>query len=414
MRELKNICNLISEKIQINNKNNEIDSNIISINNYVSTENMIPNKCGIENAEKMPNIKNINKFSKNDVLISNIRPYFKKIWFATHDGGCSTDILVFRAKKNINPCFLYYVLSNNSFFDYATLTSRGTKMPRGDKSAIMKYIVPDISLKKQNKIAQFLSNIDKKIESNRKINKNLYNQIHLIYKKWFMDFKFLNDDKNSYIEYDGEMISSSLGLIPLGWEIESLGDGELSKIIGSGIDDFKGFKYYIATANVTNTEIDNDLPKITQNNKPSRANMQPISKSVWFAKMKDSRKLIMVDNYSNELIDNCIFSTGFAGLQCSENSFYYIWSFLLSNQFDVMKNNLSLGTTMQAINNTNIKKIEIISPESKVLEKYNLIIKPFFEKIHENNSENQKLTKIRDILLPKLMSGEIDVSDMEI
>ncbi|MDR3223037.1 MAG: hypothetical protein LBT66_04790 [Methanobrevibacter sp.] len=79
-----------------------------------------------------------------------------------------------------------------------------------------------------------------------------------------------------------------------------------------------------------------------------------------------------------------------------------------------MKNNLSLGTTMQAINNTNVKKIKLLNPTNEALERFNLIVSPIFEEIYNNNIENKKLTKTRDLLLPKLMSGEIDVSKVEI
>ena len=81
---------------------------------------------------------------KNDVLVSNIRPYFKKIWYATFDGGCSNDVLVFRAKDGVSSRFLHYVLADDTFFDYSMATSKGTKMPRGDKKAIMEYEVPEL------------------------------------------------------------------------------------------------------------------------------------------------------------------------------------------------------------------------------------------------------------------------------
>ena len=105
--------------------------------------------------------------------MSNIRPYFKKIWFADCDGGCSNDVLVLRAKENINAKFLYYVLADDAFFNYSTATSKGTKMPRGDKTAIMQYEVPNFDLLTQKKIAAILSNIDEKIELNNRINDNL-------------------------------------------------------------------------------------------------------------------------------------------------------------------------------------------------------------------------------------------------
>ncbi|MDR1819526.1 MAG: restriction endonuclease subunit S [Methanobrevibacter sp.] len=170
--KLQDICVLINEKIRINE---EINENMINLSNYVSTENMLPNKGGIVDAEKLPPTNSINKFSKNDVLISNIRPYFKKIWLSKCNGGCSGDILVFRSKKDINPLFLYYVLSNDKFFDYVTLTSKGTKMPRGDKSAIMNYDVPNFPLEIQKQIANKLKFLDEKIYINKKINQNLVN-----------------------------------------------------------------------------------------------------------------------------------------------------------------------------------------------------------------------------------------------
>jgi type I restriction enzyme S subunit len=81
---------------------------------------------------------------------------------------------------------------------------------------------------------------------------------------------------------------------------------------------------------------------------------------------------------------------------------------------DTLKNNLANGTTMQAINNTNIKKIKVLSPTDDVLNKFNRIIKPIFEQIYKNSMEIRNLIQLRDILLPKLMSGEIDVSNVEI
>lgn len=134
---------------------------------------MMPNKGGITRASSLPTIAQTQAFLDGDVLVSNIRPYFKKIWFAEFDGGCSNDVLVFRAKDGVNKRFLYYVLANDTFFDYSMATSKGTKMPRGDKVAIMKYDVPDFTYEKQEKIARILDVLDRKIQLNTEINKNL-------------------------------------------------------------------------------------------------------------------------------------------------------------------------------------------------------------------------------------------------
>ena len=243
-----------------------------------------------------------------------------------------------------------------------------------------------------------MNNLDKKIEINKKINKNLENQIVALFKKCFFNFNF----KNTPLEgRDIKMKSSEWGNIPKIWEIKYLGDKKDCPIIRSGIDKFNNEKIYIATADVNNSTIINNNTLITMNNKPSRANMQPIKKSIWFAKMIDSRKLI-------------IFSTGFCGLNCSNELFYYLWTFLLTDRFNNMKDILCNGTTMQAINNTNVKNISYIKPDNEILNYFNKIAKPIYDKIHLNKLENTYLTKLRDTLLPKLMSGELDVSGIDI
>ena len=130
-------------------------------------------KGGIVYASSLPSVQYTQQYLKGDVLVSNIRPYFKKIWMADYDGGCSNDVLVFRAKDVCDPTFLYYVLANDVFFDYATATSKGTKMPRGDKTAIMQYDVPDFDLDTQLRIGKLLRSLDDRIATNKKINDNL-------------------------------------------------------------------------------------------------------------------------------------------------------------------------------------------------------------------------------------------------
>ncbi|UTC75310.1 restriction endonuclease subunit S [Treponema sp. OMZ 792] len=166
---LEYICDIITEKIPLNKI---INDHLINLN-YISTENMLPNKNGIIPSKSIPDIKSTNKYKINDILVSNIRPYFKKIWLATHDGVCSNDVLVFRAKENYYYDFIYYNLANDRFFDYVMKTSKGTKMPRGDKSAINKFDIHDFEYKIQKKLTKILRAIDSKIEINKLINDNL-------------------------------------------------------------------------------------------------------------------------------------------------------------------------------------------------------------------------------------------------
>ena len=151
----------------------KVDVSGLTDTDYISTESMLPNKGGITTASSLPSTAQTQGYKKDDVLVSNIRPYFKKIWFADCNGGCSNDVLVFRAKEDTDARFLYYVLADDAFFDYSTATSKGTKMPRGDKTAIMQYEVPHFDLSTQKKIAGILADIDDKIVLNNNINKNL-------------------------------------------------------------------------------------------------------------------------------------------------------------------------------------------------------------------------------------------------
>lgn len=156
--KLSNICTFHKKKINITK---------LTLNTYISTENMLPNKGGITKASSLPSMALTQSFEKGDVLISNIRPYFKKIWKAKFSGGCSNDVSVFKANDDIDKDFLYYVLSDDTFFAYAMATSKGTKMPRGDKASIMRYNIPFYDIGTQKKISSVLSVIDDKIEINK-------------------------------------------------------------------------------------------------------------------------------------------------------------------------------------------------------------------------------------------------------
>ncbi len=150
-------------------RNEPISPTLVSRDNYVSTESMLPGKGGIEKASNIPSSGKIKRFCKGDTLVSNIRPYFKKIWHASIDGACSNDVLVF-APSNCESMFLYWVLSEDRFFNYAVNTSKGTKMPRGDRNAILDYQIPCLTPNEQRAICSILSPIQEKIALNNRLN----------------------------------------------------------------------------------------------------------------------------------------------------------------------------------------------------------------------------------------------------
>ena len=308
-----------------------------------------------------------------------------------------------RPKKDniIYPLYACYYFRSTLFRKYVDSMAIMTTRASLNNNILSRLPIIFPNYEDQKKIGYLLHNLDKKIELNKEINNHLEEIILEIFDRWFVKF-----------ELSDELKSSKLGLIPKGWDIDYLGSKKSCTIIGSGIRNFEDSKIYIATADVDNSIITYNENLITMEDKPSRANMQPVPKSIWFAKMIDSRKLIMVDEYSSELLDNYIFSTGFCGLKCVDKYFYYLWTFLLTDAFNTMKNNFCTGTTMQAINNKDTKLIEFVLPDDNLLSQFNSIAEPIFKEIYYNNNEIKKLQNLRDILLPKLMSGEIDVAEI--
>ena len=137
----------------------------ISVADYISTENLLQNRAGVVAYEGVPNIDSITEFKKGDILVSNIRPYLKKIWMADRDGGCSKDVLVFRNSKpkEILNDYLKVIMSTDTFFDYMMVGKKGVKMPRGDKKIIPNFEIPIPSSDIQKKIAAECKKVDEEV-----------------------------------------------------------------------------------------------------------------------------------------------------------------------------------------------------------------------------------------------------------
>ncbi len=136
---------------------------------YITTDNMLQNKLGVLPFEGVANISSITEYKPEDILISNIRPYLKKIWFADKDGGCSKDVLVLRsadANKYL-PKYIFYMLRRDSFFDYVMEGKKGVKMPRGNKEDIMKYKIPMPNIDEQKRIVAQIEALELEITKAR-------------------------------------------------------------------------------------------------------------------------------------------------------------------------------------------------------------------------------------------------------
>ena len=162
-----------------------IASDLVNAQNYVSVENLLPNKLGVTVALSVPQSGNCIKYQPNDILIGNIRPYLQKIWIADRIGGTNGDVLTLHIvdeyQEQIIPRYLYQVLSSNAFFDYDNQHAKGAKMPRGDKNAVLKYPIPLPPLPVQERIVGILDKFETLVSD---LSQGLPAEINLVQKQY--------------------------------------------------------------------------------------------------------------------------------------------------------------------------------------------------------------------------------------
>ena len=265
--------------------------------------------------------------------------------------------------------------------------------------------------KEQVKIGKLLYSIEEKIQYNKKINDNLQQQLKLLYDYWFTQFDFPDEKGMPYKSSGGLMVAKDKISydIPADWTVGNLFDNPLTTVIKPGVDIFDK-KSYLATAEVNGTDISIGT-LIEYETRESRANMQPTVNSVWFAKMKNSIKHLYLNKEMDELVNNSILSTGFCGLQCSEDTFEYVASFIEHSYFETLKDTLAHGATQEAVNNDDLTGVSFVIPSERVLHLFHERTQSIYSQISKNICENQELTQLRDWLLPMLMNGQAVVQN---
>lgn len=311
----------------------------------------------------------------------------------------------------VDKMFLYYLLKlrTNSLLNWihGSIMLHITKEFMED---LMITIPEDVN--EQRSIALKLSTIDDKIELNNKINSELEAIAKELYEYRFVQFDFPDENGKPYKSSGWKMVWNDelKREIPEGWSVENIKKNSLTELIKPWIDNFNWEKNYLATAEVTNNDINFGAPKITYENRESRANMQPTENSVWFAKMKNSKKVLYFWEYSVDFIENFILSTGFAWLKCkTNNSLEYVRCNINNDYFETLKDRLSNWATQEAINNDAMAFIPLVIPNNFVLEMFHKKTKSIYEQIYLNQLQNRDLAELRDFLLPMLMNGQVTV-----
>lgn len=278
-----------------------------------------------------------------------------------------------------------------------------------DIFSFLNVYLPNYSV--QKKIGDFLYRLEVKTQLNSRINDNLEQQLRAIYDYWFTQFDFPDENGNPYRSSGGKMVWNDAlkREIPEGWSVASILSNPLSTVIKPSVARFDT-KTYFATADVNGRNI-LEGTQISYEGRESRANMQPTVNSVWFAKMKNSIKHLILNNEMKDLIDNSILSTGFLGLQVQENAFEYVASFIGSDYFENRKDILAHGATQEAVNNDDLESLFFVIPDDSTLQSFHNATKGAYAKISGNIVENRKLSKLRDWLLPMLMNGQAIVAN---
>ena len=386
----------------------KIDAELLNSSNYISTDNLIAEKGGAVNSDYLPIKGRVSKYSVGDSLVSNIRPYFKKILFAKVSGGCSNDVIVFKPKlSKIDPKYLYYQLSKDEFFDFMMAGANGTKMPRGNKNSIPLFKILLPPLPTQGRIASILSAYDDLIENNIRRIKLLEETAKRTYEEWFVKFRV-----------NGEQLTAS--------DFETM---SLSKMIkeymngGWGKETNEG-NYHVASYVIRGTDFPN-LNSGSFNNIPLRfhtsSNFKPrqlitgdISIEMSNGNINNIGRTFFNDGSLEQILKIPIICASFCKLLRPINlEFGYLIDLHLKHiqQTGAMK--VYKSQAANGINNFQfeelIEKESLIIPKGEYLKKFVDSISYTYNLGAILKNQIYKLKESRDILLPKLMNGNINI-----
>lgn len=354
-----------------------------------------------------PEGKNKSRFiEKGTLILSNSAtpglPKIMGINACVHDGW-----LIIDEFKNIDKVFLYYtfILERDKLLNL----SNGSVFRNLKTDIVKSYKIKIPPLDEQKAIANILSTLDEKIEVNNQINQTLENMAQELFKRWFVDFEFPNEDGAPYQSSGGEMIESELGLIPKRWRVGGFED--LGKIISGGTPSKSNEEYFTKSgiAWITPKDLSNNRNKFVKNGatditemglKNSSTKLMPKG-SVLYSSRAPIGYIAIADN---EVSTN----QGFKSIVPHENiSSEFVFQMLKNNTDKIIGQ--ASGSTFKEISGKGMKSIKIIIPEYNVLDAYSKLVSPFLKMIRNNENSTLKLKNLRDTLLPKLMSGEIRV-----
>ncbi|HHC9655799.1 TPA: restriction endonuclease subunit S [Staphylococcus aureus] len=271
------------------------------------------------------------------------------------------------------------------------------------------------NIRYQNKVVNILRCLDNKIENNKQIIKNLEELSQTLYKRWFVDFEFPDENCNPYKSSGGEMVDSEIGKIPKGWEIITINDFADNNVITGKTPSTKIKENYSETGIpfLTIPDMHNDIFALNTERYISELGIEKLSKKV-LPKNSLSISCIATPGLISIIANNTLTNQQINSFTPNENALYYLY-FKLKGMKDYIRDLGSGGSATLNLNKTQFSKIKLVKPINEILYKYDKLVSPNFKMILNIQKEIQQLTQLRDTLLPKLMSGEIGLpGDIEV
>lgn len=337
------------------------------------------------------------KVPNESILISKLNPRIKRVWRvkeAEENAICSTEFIVLKPRGEVPLDYLYAILNEPSFREYLTKLTTGTSgsHQRVKQADILNYEIPRFTQQEKEILAEIYGTIEKKIIVNQEISNILSNMGQTIFTNWFVDFA----------PYD-EFKDSELGRIPVNFEIKTISEFADITLGNSPKSD-----YY--------NETQTGLP-FFQGSKNFGLRYPQVEK--WCTKEKkigqEDDVLISIRAPVGELniaLEKCVIGRGVTGLSMKGYSNEFLFHLLKSKKPAWEK--YKSGTTFNSVNKTDIQEFPVALPPSEEIEKFNLMVGSIEKKIKSNFIETKILAEIRDALLPKLMTGEIRISEMNV
>lgn len=402
--QLCEIAYFVTDKIPLEN---------VLLTDYVTTDSLLPNKEGRCVAQNLPPQKcALTHYKCGDVLVANIRPYLKKIWFADREGGASADVLVFRAKSGHSQEFLYASLLQDTFYDYVMKGKRGSKMPRGDRDQIMRYSIPKLSLAEEACIGNMILSFCTKINVSRRINDNLEAIAKQLYDYWFVQFDFPNEEGKPYKSSGGAMVWNERlkREIPVGWQVENLIDfaeikngatpsttddtnygGNIVWITPKDLSDQQSKFVYQGERNITKQGFDSCSTSMLPTNSVLMSSRAPIG---------------LVSIAKHEVCTNQGFKSFIPkNIENSIYLYYYIKHHIKQIE------QLGTGTTFKEVSRDDLCKFPIlVVGANEAYKQWIELQDKIANKQFVLKKEIAALTKQRDELLPLLMNGQASVN----